>query len=106
MTKLCSTDDLMGQDEREILVWHHRLNHFSFKSLIRLSKMGMIPRNISKTRNPLPCVDFIFGNFHKRPSQIPANLEEVYRYVIGDNLTREDISKLWSTKDLLGQYKR
>ena len=42
----------------------------------------------------------------KRPSQIPANLEEVYRYAIGDNLTREDISKLWSTKDLLGQYKR
>ena len=57
----------MGQNERELLVWHHRLNHFSFKFLIRLSKMGMIPRNISKTRNPLPCVDFIFGNVHKRP---------------------------------------
>ena len=27
MYKLCSTKDLLGRDERELLVWHHRLNH-------------------------------------------------------------------------------
>ena len=30
MDKLWSTKDLLVQDEREILVWHHRLNHCSF----------------------------------------------------------------------------
>ena len=39
-------------------------------------------------------------------SQIPTNLEEVETYLTGDNITREDMANLWSTKDLLGWYKR
>ena len=31
MLKLCSTKDLIGREGREILVWHHILNHCSFK---------------------------------------------------------------------------
>ena len=27
MDKIWSTEDLLGQDKREILVWNHRLNH-------------------------------------------------------------------------------
>ena len=27
MATLWSTEDLLGQDEREILVWHHRMKH-------------------------------------------------------------------------------
>ena len=47
MTKLWSTEDLLGQDERELLVWQHRLKHCSFRSLLRLSNRGIITRKIS-----------------------------------------------------------
>ena len=33
MEKMWSTEEILGQDKREILVWHHRLNHFYFKYL-------------------------------------------------------------------------
>ena len=36
------------------------------------------------------------------PSQIPTNLEEVDKDVIGSKVTRKDVAKLWSAKDLLG----
>ena len=42
----------------------------------------------------------------KRPYQIPTKLEEVVTYVIGYELTREDVVKLWSTEDLLLYDKR
>ena len=67
MDKLWSTEDILVQDERDLLVWHHRLNHCSLKSLIRLSKRGVIPRKLRKIRKLPPCVAFIFGNPHKRP---------------------------------------
>ena len=50
MAKLCSTEYLLVQDEREILVWHHRLNHCYFKYPLRLSKKRIIPRNLSNIR--------------------------------------------------------
>ena len=56
MAKLWSTKELMGQDKREILVWHYRLNHCYFKSLIRISKRGLIPKNIINIRKLPPCV--------------------------------------------------
>ena len=55
MAKLWWTEELMGWYDRELLVWCHRLNHFSFKCIIRLSKRGVIPRNIINIRK-LPLV--------------------------------------------------
>ena len=52
MTKLWSTNDLLGWDERELLVWHHRMNHCYFKNLIRLSKRRIISRNLIKISPP------------------------------------------------------
>ena len=43
MVKLWSTKDILGQDEREILICHHMLNHGTFKTLIRLSNRDIIP---------------------------------------------------------------
>ena len=54
MAKLWSTKDILGRDEREILVWYQSLNHFPFKSLIRLSKRGIISRKLSNIRTPPP----------------------------------------------------
>ena len=50
MAKLWSNEDILGWDDRELLVWHHRINHCSLKSLIRIYKRGIIPRNLSKIR--------------------------------------------------------
>ena len=67
MDKLWSTEDLLGRDEREILLWHHRLNHCSFKSLIRLYERGIISRKLINIIKLLPCVACIFGKSHKSP---------------------------------------
>ena len=50
MAKLCSTEDLLGQDDMELLVWHHRLDHCYFKYLNRLSKRGIISSKIINIR--------------------------------------------------------
>ena len=54
--KLWSTKELLGRDEREILVWHQSLNHVSFKSLLSLPKRGIVQRNLRKIRKIPPCV--------------------------------------------------
>ena len=67
MAKLWSTEDLLGQDEGDILVWNHNLNRCSFKYLLRLSKRLIITSNINKVRKLPPCVAYLFRKSHKRP---------------------------------------
>ena len=66
MSILRSSKDILVHDNREILFCNYRLNHFTIKSLIRLSKSVIIPKNISKFIF-FPCVDCIFGKPHNRP---------------------------------------
>ena len=54
MAKMWSTNNLLVRYEREIMVWHHRLNHCYFKSLLRISKRGVIHRNINTIITPPP----------------------------------------------------
>ena len=57
MAKLWSTNDLIGQDSIEILVWHIRLKHCTLKSLLILSKRGIIPKYQQGYKNtPLYCL--------------------------------------------------
>ena len=74
MAKLWSKDGLLGGGEREILIWHHKLNHFSLKSINRTSKRVIIPRKISRIRKISPCVTCLFGNPHKRPWRTKGKL--------------------------------
>ena len=67
MDELWSTENLLGQDERNLLVWHHRMNHCPFKYLLGISKRGIIPNNTSKVIKIPPCVTCLFGNYHKKP---------------------------------------
>ena len=50
MAKLWSTKDLLGRDNRDILVFHHRMKHFTLKPLQIFSKMGIITKNLIKVR--------------------------------------------------------
>ena len=60
MANLWSTDELLGQDDREILVWNHSLKHCYLKSLLILSKRKMILRNLSKVIElPLVSPDYL-----------------------------------------------
>ena len=54
MANLWSTKELFGRGERELLVWHHRLNHCSFKYLLRLSKRLINTRKLIRFRNLPP----------------------------------------------------
>ena len=56
MDKMWSTNNLLGREESEILVWKHRLKHLSFKSLPRISKRGIIPRTLRNIRKLTPFV--------------------------------------------------
>ena len=67
MYKLWLTKDLIGQDEREILVWQHRLNLCSFKYLLRLYRRIITPKNISQVKKLTPYLNFLFGRYHRRP---------------------------------------
>ena len=52
MDKLWSTEELLGGDKREILFFHHRLIHFTFKSLLRLTRKEITHRKIKRVRTP------------------------------------------------------
>ena len=67
ISKLWSINYLLGREERDILVWHHSMNNFSFKYLIRISKRGIIPRKLIRIRKLPPYVACILGKYHKRP---------------------------------------
>ena len=67
MANMWSTKDLLRQNERDLLVWHYRLNHCSLKFLFRLSKRGLIPRKLGKIRKIPPCVACLFVKSHKMP---------------------------------------
>ena len=73
MAKLWSTENILGRDNMELLVWHHMINHCSLKSLLRLSKRGVIPRKYSKIIKISPCVACLFGRYHKTPWRIKEN---------------------------------
>ena len=60
-----STEELLGQDKREILVWHHRLNHWYFKYLLRLSNRRIITRKFSKVRKYL----LVLPNYLESPTR-------------------------------------
>ena len=73
-TKLWSTEDLLVQDDMELVVWHYRLNHCSFKTFLRLSKRRIIPKNIRRVRTPPNCVACMFGKSYKRPCRTKGKI--------------------------------
>ena len=54
--------------QQEFLSVHYKLSHLPFTIMLRLSKLGILPRRFMKLRNDLPpCVSCLFGQAHRRP---------------------------------------
>ena len=93
MDTLGSTEELLGQDKREILIWHHRLNHFYFKYLLRLSNRVIISRNLSKIRPPLPlCRLLIWKSPQEAMEDQRQNLRRVNQVTLRDQTRRHDLN--------------
>ena len=63
-----ATNNVTEQDEHtsastpvgELVRWHHRLGHMSFKKFQLLNMMNLIPRELSKCKAPM-CVTCMYG---------------------------------------------
>ena len=51
MAMLWFAEDILGQDNRDLLVLHHRMNHFNFKLLIRLSKRVIMLKILARSES-------------------------------------------------------
>ena len=54
------------KDEAELLRWHHRLSHLSFKRLKLLCLIGILPRRLANVPNP-KCLACIYGKLTRKP---------------------------------------
>ena len=70
MYRLLSTKYILGPNGRELMLWNHRLNHYTFKNLIRLYKRGIITNNLRKEMDILPFLFFLFGKSYEMPWRI------------------------------------
>jgi len=60
-------EDTVPQDaSAELLRWHHRLGHISFKKLQLMSKTHILPKKLSTCKVPL-CTSCLFGKATRRP---------------------------------------
>ena len=53
-------------DQAELMRWHYRLGHISFKKLKILAVMGLIPKRLVNVKSP-KCAGCIFGKMTRRP---------------------------------------
>ena len=57
--------------QAELLRWHYRLGHHSFKRLQLLALLGVIPRQLAKVKPP-KCAGCLYGSMTKRPWRTKA----------------------------------
>ena len=55
----------------ELMRWHYRLGHLSFKKIKILAEKGIIPKNLGQVRSP-KCAGCIYGKMHKKPWRTKA----------------------------------
>ena len=54
--------------QQEFLSLHNKLSHLPFTTMLRLCKLGVLPKRFLKLRNNLPpCASCMFGQAHRRP---------------------------------------
>ena len=55
---------ISAQDE--LMQWHYRLNHLSFKCMFQLAKLGLLPKKILKANIPI-CPACQYRKMHRKP---------------------------------------
>ena len=61
------TETITADDpQAELLRWHYRLGHASFKLIKLLSALAILPRRLKDAKTP-KCAGCIFGAMHRRP---------------------------------------
>ena len=50
----------------ELMQWHYRLNHLSFKCMIKMAKQGLLPKKILRANVPI-CPTCQYGKIHRMP---------------------------------------
>ena len=68
-SKLYDESDTMVKatsPEAELLRWHYRLGHVSFKKLRAMALLGIIPKYLSKVKQPV-CAGCLYGTMTRRP---------------------------------------
>jgi hypothetical protein len=54
--------------QQEFLSMHHKLFHLPYPVMLRMAKLGILPKRFLKLRNDLPpCVSCMFGQAHRNP---------------------------------------
>lgn len=62
-------EDLAPQDAKaEMLKWHHRLGHASFKKIRWLARQGILPKYLATCKPPM-CSSCLYGKATRRPSR-------------------------------------
>ena len=89
MAKMCSTEDILVRDKRELLVWNHRLKHCHLKHLLGTSKRGIIPRKIRKIGNIPLCITYLFEKYHKRPWREKSKISGRLRRKLSETIPGE-----------------
>ena len=60
--------------QQEFLSLHHRLFHLPMHIMLRMSRIGILPKRFMKLKNDLPpCVSCLFGQAHRRPWRIKTS---------------------------------
>eukprot|EP00957_Ditylum_brightwellii_P068155 5173661-Ditylum_brightwellii.AAC.1 len=65
-------------DQAELVRWHYRLQHLSFRKLNMLAKVGLLPRRLGQVQPP-SCVHCIYGSMTRRPWQGKQALTTCYK---------------------------
>ena len=61
---------ISAQDE--LMQWHYRLNHLSFKHMFQMAKQGLLPKKILKANIPI-CPACQYRKMHRKPWRIKGN---------------------------------
>ncbi|KAG7348868.1 GAG-pre-integrase domain containing protein [Nitzschia inconspicua] len=67
--------------QRQLLYWHHRLNHQSFSSLKSMANEGKLPRNLASVEHP-GCAACEMATAHRKPwrnRRAPSGLRKAKR---------------------------
>jgi hypothetical protein len=60
-------EKLSCQDpQTELLRWHYRLGHLSFRRIKRMAELGILPRKLAEV-NPPKCAGCLFGTMKNKP---------------------------------------